>query len=81
MVLLGSMAMTLQVRALSNEEAHELAHMARSRSRTLGAGLVRRAQIVQRAVADGLSAPEVAAKMGLCGATVRSGSSASTHAA
>jgi len=63
------MAMTLQVRVLSDEEAHELAHMARSR--TLGAGLVRRAQIVQHAVVDGLSAPEVAAKMGLCGATVR----------
>ena len=61
--------MTIRVRALSDEEAHELAHMARSR--TLGAGLVRRAQIVQHAVADGLSAPEVAAKMGLCGATVR----------
>ena len=41
-----------------------------TRSRTLGAGLVRRAQMVQHA-ATGLSAPEVAAKMGLCGATVR----------
>lgn len=61
--------MTIQVRALSDEEVHELAHMARSR--TLGAGLVRRAQIVQHAVADGLSAPEVAAKMDLCGATAR----------
>lgn len=61
--------MTIRVRALSDEEAHELAHLARSR--TFGAGLVRRAQIVQHAVADGLSAPEVAAKMGLCGATVR----------
>jgi transposase len=61
--------MTLRVRALSNEEAQDLARMARSR--TLGAGLVRRAQIVQHAVADGLSALEVAAKMGLCGATVR----------
>lgn len=60
--------MTLRVRALSDEEAHALAHM--TRSRTLGAGLVRRAQIVRHAV-DGLSAPEVAAKMGLCGATVR----------
>src|SRR4029078_4366782 len=36
----------------------------------LGAGLVRRAQIIQHAV-DGLSAPGIAAKMGLCGATVR----------
>ena len=61
--------MTLRVRALNDEEAQDLAHMARSR--TLGAGLVRRAQIVQHAVADGLSAPEVAAKVGLCGATVR----------
>ena len=61
--------MTIQVRALSGEEMRELAHMARSR--TLGAGLVRRAQIVQHAATDGLSAPEVAAKMGLCGATVR----------
>ena len=61
--------MTIQVRVLSDEEAQGLAHMARSR--TLGAGLVRRAQIVQHAVADGLSAPEIAAKMDLCGATVR----------
>ena len=60
--------MTLRVRALGDEEAHKLAHMVRSR--TLGAGLVRRAQIVQHAV-DGLSAPEVAARMDLCGATVR----------
>ena len=60
--------MTIQVRLLSDEEMRGLAHMARSR--TLGAGLVRRAQIVQHAV-DGLNAPEVAAKMGLCGATVR----------
>ena len=61
--------MTIQVRVLSDEEAQRLRHMARSR--TLGAGLVRRAQIVQHAVANGLGAPEVAAKMGLCGATVR----------
>jgi transposase len=60
--------MTIRVRALGDEEAEELARM--TRSRTLGAGLVRRAQIVRHA-ADGLSAPEVAAKMGLCGATVR----------
>jgi transposase len=60
--------MTIRVRVLSDEEAHEVAHM--GRSRTLGAGLVRRAEIVQHAV-DGLSAPEIAAKMGLCGATVR----------
>ncbi len=60
--------MTIRVRALSDEEAPELARMVRSR--TLGAGLVRRAQIVQHA-ADGLSAPEVAARMELCGATAR----------
>ncbi len=61
--------MAIQVRALTDDAAHELARMARSR--TLGAGLVRRAQIVQHAVQEGLSAPEVAARMGLCGATVR----------
>ena len=60
--------MTIRVRALGEEEGEELARMARSR--TLGAGLVRRAQIVQHA-ADGLSAPEIATTMGLCGATVR----------
>ena len=59
--------MTLRVRALSEEEAAKLARMARSH--TLGAGLVRRAQIVQHA-AEGLSAPGIAAKLGLCGATV-----------
>ena len=60
--------MTIRVRALGEEEAAELGEMARSR--TLGAGLVCRAQIIQHAV-DGLSAPGIAAKMGLCGATVR----------
>ena len=60
--------MTLRVRALSEEEAPRLARM--TRSQKLGAGLVRRAQIIQHAV-DGLSAPGIAAKMGLCGATVR----------
>src|SRR3954454_8246013 len=62
------MAMTIRVRALGEVEAAELACMARSR--TLGVGLVRRAQIVQHA-AEGLSAPGIAARMGLCGATVR----------
>jgi transposase len=61
--------MTIRARALRSDEVEELARMARSR--TLGAGLVRRAQIVQHAVQAGLSAPEVAARMGLCGATVR----------
>ncbi len=60
--------MTIRVRALGEEEAAELGCMARWR--TVGAGLVRRAQIVQHAV-KGLSAPEIAARMGLCGATVR----------
>src|SRR5918912_3197699 len=60
--------MTIRVRALGGEEVAELGGMARPR--TLGAGLVRRAQIIQHAV-DGLSAPEIAARMGLCGATVR----------
>src|ERR671932_268885 len=62
------MPMTIRVRALGEEEAAELRGMARSQK--LGAGLVRRAQIIQHAV-DGLSAPEIAARMGLCGATVR----------
>ena len=61
--------MTIRVRALNDGEAERLAHM--TRSRTLGAGLVRRAQIVQHAVAEGLSAPEIAAKMDLCEATIR----------
>ena len=46
--------MTLRVRDLHEGEAEDLGRM--TRSRTLGAGLVRRAQIVQHAV-DGLSAP------------------------
>src|SRR4051794_21189242 len=39
-------------------------------SRKLGAALVRHARIVQHAV-EGLSAPSIAARMGLCGATMR----------
>src|SRR4029453_3819232 len=68
LVRAGEVAMTLRVRALSEEEAPRLAWM--TRSQKLGAGLVRRAQIIQHAV-DGLSAPGIAAKMGLCDATVR----------
>jgi transposase len=68
LVLLGSAAMILRVRTLSAGEADGLARMARSR--TLGAGLVRRAQIVRHAM-EGLSAPEIATRMDLCGATVR----------
>jgi len=60
--------MTLRVRDLHEGEAEELARM--TRSRTLGAGLVRRGQIVQHAV-DGLNAPEIAASLNLCEASVR----------
>jgi transposase len=60
--------MTLRVRAVSEEEREALGRMARSR--TVGAGLVRRAQIVLHAL-EGLKAPAISARMGLCGATVR----------
>ena len=60
--------MTLRVRAVSDEEREKLERVARSR--TVGAGLVRRAQIVVHAL-EGLKAPEIGARMGLCGATVR----------
>lgn len=60
--------MTIRVRAMSDEEKDSLKQLARSRTR--GAGLVRRAQIVVLAL-EGLSAPQIAAKMELCGHTVR----------
>ena len=60
--------MTLRVRAVSEEEREALGRMARSR--TVGAGLVRRARIVLHAL-EGLKAPEISARMELCGATVR----------
>ena len=60
--------MTLRVRDLHEGEAEELGRM--TRSRTLGAGLVRRAQIVQHAV-EGLSPPEIAAALDVCKASVR----------
>ena len=60
--------MTLRVRAMSEGEREALGRMARSR--TIGAGLVRRAQIVLHAL-EGLKAPEISAHMDLCGATVR----------
>lgn len=60
--------MTLRVRTVSDEEKEALGRMARSRS--LGAGLVRRAQIVVHAL-EGLKAPEISARMGLGGVTVR----------
>jgi transposase len=60
--------MTIRVRAVSDQEKDELGRMARSR--TVGAGLVRRAQIVVHAL-GGLRAPEIGARMGLGGVTVR----------
>ena len=60
--------MTIRLRALSDEATEELGRMARSRTR--GAGLVRRARIVLHAL-EGLKAPEIGARMDLCGATVR----------
>jgi transposase len=60
--------MVLRVRAVSGEEREKLERMARSR--TVGAGLVRRARIVLHAL-EGLKAPDIGARMGLCGATVR----------
>ena len=60
--------MTIRVRAVSDEERETLGRTARSR--TVGAGLVRRAQIVVHAL-EGLRAPEIGARMGLGGVTVR----------
>ena len=60
--------MTLRVRELNDQERVEVQRIARSR--TVGAGLVRRAQIVLHAL-EGLKASEISARMGLCGATVR----------
>src|SRR5918997_7108861 len=68
MPIRGSPAMTVRVRAVSDEEREALGRMARSR--TLGAGLVRRAQIVLHAL-EGLKAPEIGARMDLGGVTVR----------
>ena len=60
--------MAIRVRATSEEEREALGQMARSR--TLGAGLVRRAQIVLHAL-EGLKAPEISARMDLGRKTVR----------
>jgi transposase len=60
--------MALRVRAVSDEEREKLERM--TRSRTVGAGLVRRARIITHAL-EGLKAPEIGARMDLCGATVR----------
>src|SRR4051794_14888203 len=57
--LSGGRSMTLRVRDLHEGEAEDLGRV--TRSRTLGAGVVRRAQIVQHAV-DGLSALEIAVR-------------------
>ena len=59
--------MTLRVRAVSDEEREQLGRMARSR--TVGAGLVWRAQIILHAL-DGLKVPAISIRMDLCGATV-----------
>src|SRR3954463_14301570 len=68
MPIRGSLAMTLGVRVLSEEEREALGRIARSR--TVGAGQVGRAQIVLHAL-EGLKAAEISARMDLCGATVR----------
>jgi transposase len=60
--------MTLRVRVVSDEERAALGRMARSRS--LGAGLVRRAQIVLHAL-EGRKAAEIGDRMELGGVTVR----------
>ena len=60
--------MTLRVRELNDQERAEVQRIARSH--TLGAALVRRAQIVVHAM-DGLKAEEIATRMDRCGNTVR----------
>src|SRR6478736_3485504 len=60
--------MTLRVRELNDHERVDVQRIARSH--TLGAALVRRAQIVVHAM-DGLKAEEIATRMDLCGNTVR----------
>ena len=60
--------MTLRVRELDDHERVDVQRTARSH--TLGAALVRRAQIVIHA-RDGLKAEEIATRMDLCGNTVR----------
>ena len=63
--------MTIRVRTVGDQEREELGRMARSR--TWGAGLVRRARIARIVLhaLEGLKAPEIGARMDLCGATVR----------
>jgi transposase len=60
--------MTLRLRELSDHEQADVQRIARSH--TLGAGLVRRAQIIVHAL-NGLTAETIATRMDLCGNTVR----------
>ncbi len=60
--------MTLRLRELTDDERAEVQRIARSH--TLGAALVRRAQIVVHAL-GGLKAEQIASRMDLCGNTVR----------
>jgi len=59
--------MTLRLRELSDDERREVQRIARSH--TLGAGMVRRAQIIVHAM-SGLKAEKIANRMNLCGNTV-----------
>jgi transposase len=61
--------MTLRLRELTDDERTEVQRI--TRSHTLGAAFVRRAQIVVHAM-SGLKAEEIARRMDLCGNTVRS---------
>ena len=60
--------MTLRLRDLKDDERMEVQRI--TRSHTLGAAFVRRAQIVVHAM-GGLKAEEIARRMDLCGNTVR----------
>ena len=60
--------MTLRLRDLTDDERTEVRRI--TRSHTLGAAFVRRAQIVVHAM-SGLKAEEIARRMDLCGNTVR----------
>src|SRR3954453_4352516 len=60
--------MTLRLREVTDDERAQVQRIARSH--TLGAALVRRAQIVVHAL-GGLKAEEIATRMDLCGNTVR----------
>jgi transposase len=60
--------MTLRLRDLTEDERTEIQRI--TRSHTLGAAFVRRAQIVVHAM-SGLKAEEIASRMDLCGNTVR----------